>query len=346
MCIQVTECYAHCRCIYYKHSIDPCPGHAITGHKVTFKEVSVGYSCSRHSSSSVDRHGQLQPRRGHTAQRPELGTVPEQAPHAPTSEKHPKSRSGSISLDKPEHRKSTLLAPVLGRTQSPTLKQTDLLNGSEARVAEAGECRCPCHPHPSLASRPSHCRWCCNSAVEQGFSHDRRELPELGDAEKAVAESIGDHEIYVPGNDRPRLIILYRAHLLELSKNLSNDLTALEVGSLKMLFWNLLSDVTQPTTEMDTADTVDLPNEPGSDSGIERTIGVHTHLPRFRLCYLLIVFGALTVAGSLAPAIWRSQADHDLSGGFALAQYILGVGVFAVGSVAAIHSRSCTCWQR
>ena len=107
-----------------------------------------------------------------------------------------------------------------------------------------------------------------------------------------------------------------------------------------------MSDVTKPTTEMDTADTVGLPNEPGSDSGNERTIDVHPQLPRVRLCYLLILFAVLSVAGSLAPAIWKSQADHDLSGGFALAQYILGVGVFVVGSVAAIHSRSCTCWQR
>lgn len=113
-----------------------------------------------------------------------------------------------------------------------------------------------------------------------------------------------------------------------------------------MLFWNLLSDVTQPTTEMDTADTIDLHNEPASDSGNRRTIEVHPHLPRIRLCYLLILLGALTVAGSLAPAIWRIVADRDLSGGFALAQYILGVGVFAVWSVTAIHSRNGTYWQR
>lgn len=91
---------------------------------------------------------------------------------------------------------------------------------------------------------------------------------------------------------------------------------------------------------------VGLPNEPRSDSGNEGTIDVHLQPPPIRLGYLLILFGALTVAGSLAPAVWRCQADHDLSGGFALAQYILGVGVFVVGSVAAIHGRSCTCWQR
>jgi len=86
--------------------------------------------------------------------------------------------------------------------------------------------------------------------------------------------------------------------------------------------------------------------QPRSDSGNEGTIDVHLQPPPIRLGYLLVLFGALTVAGSLAPAVWRCQADHDLSGGFALAQYILRVGVFVVGNVAAIHGRSCTCWQR
>ena len=66
---------------------------------------------------------------------------------------------------------------------------------------------------------------------------------------------------------------------------------------------------------------------------------------RLRPCYLLIFLGVLTVAGSLAPALWRSTQDKDLSGGFGLAQYILGVGVFAVGSMVAIHSRRCSCWR-
>jgi len=55
----------------------------------------------------------------------------------------------------------------------------------------------------------------------------------------------------------------------------------------------------------DTVDTVGLPNEPRSDSGNEGTIDVHLQPPPIRLGYLLILFGALTVAGSLAPAVWR-----------------------------------------
>lgn len=64
-----------------------------------------------------------------------------------------------------------------------------------------------------------------------------------------------------------------------------------------------------------------------------------------RPCYTLIALGILTIVGSLAPAIWRSAKRNDLSGGFSLAQYILGAGVFIIGSMVAIHSKTCTCWE-
>ena len=63
-----------------------------------------------------------------------------------------------------------------------------------------------------------------------------------------------------------------------------------------------------------------------------------------RTCYILIFFGLLTIIGSLLPAIWRSIYSSDVSGGFNLAQYTLGVGVFVIGCVVAIHSKNCTCW--
>lgn len=49
--------------------------------------------------------------------------------------------------------------------------------------------------------------------------------------------------------------------------------------------------------------------------------------------------------GSLVPALWRSIRRNDLSGGFTLAQYILGVGALVVGCAVAIHSKTCTCWS-
>lgn len=62
-------------------------------------------------------------------------------------------------------------------------------------------------------------------------------------------------------------------------------------------------------------------------------------------CYTLIAFGVLAIIGSLAPALWISIYCNDVSSGFALAQYILGVGVLVIGSPLVIHSQSCKCWE-
>jgi hypothetical protein len=49
MCIQVVERYSVCRCLYYKHSVDPCSARGQRGHFVQEKTVLVGYACEMHS---------------------------------------------------------------------------------------------------------------------------------------------------------------------------------------------------------------------------------------------------------------------------------------------------------
>lgn len=61
-------------------------------------------------------------------------------------------------------------------------------------------------------------------------------------------------------------------------------------------------------------------------------------------CHILTFLDFLTIAGSLAPALWRSISRKDISGGFSIAQYMLAVGVFVVGGILVIHSKTCTCW--
>ncbi|KAF2091106.1 hypothetical protein K490DRAFT_33572 [Saccharata proteae CBS 121410] len=51
MCYQVVERYAVCRCLYHKHSVDPCSSYGQYGHPVQEKTVLVGYACSVHSAS-------------------------------------------------------------------------------------------------------------------------------------------------------------------------------------------------------------------------------------------------------------------------------------------------------
>lgn len=95
----------------------------------------------------------------------------------------------------------------------------------------------------------------------------------------------------------------------------------------------------QPTAILDNLQDTDSPF----------TAMSHTRTPEKRPsippCYLLIFLGFITVIGSLVPGLWRARSRNDLSGGFSLAQYILGVGIFIVGSMVAIHSKSCECWK-
>jgi len=51
MCYQVFERYIRCRCLYYKHAIDPCAAHGQRGHGVQTKTVLVGYACPQHQRS-------------------------------------------------------------------------------------------------------------------------------------------------------------------------------------------------------------------------------------------------------------------------------------------------------
>lgn len=88
-----------------------------------------------------------------------------------------------------------------------------------------------------------------------------------------------------------------------------------------------------------------LPISPGtSQSQAARSKKSKSSPGRIRPCYILVFLGSFTIAGSLIPALWLSIARRDMSNGFSLAQYILGLGVFIVGCAVAIHSRTCTCW--
>ena len=106
---------------------------------------------------------------------------------------------------------------------------------------------------------------------------------------------------------------------------------------------------TQPTPQHPWLPLSESPYWPYSEQYKKLQRSIALRLGRFlrliRTCYVLIFLGVLTIIGSLIPAIWRSVTRNDIQGGFSLAQYILGVGVFVIGFIVAIHSRTCTCWQ-
>lgn len=68
---------------------------------------------------------------------------------------------------------------------------------------------------------------------------------------------------------------------------------------------------------------------------------------KVKICHVLIFLALTTVISSVMPASVLSYSmEDDLQGGVVLRKYIPGAGMLLVGTMAAIHSRTCTCWQR
>lgn len=71
MCYQVVERYSVCRCLYYRHAVDPCSARAQRGHSVQEKTVLVGYACADHSrhqgQSSTNTRQQPHPDSGYSS---------------------------------------------------------------------------------------------------------------------------------------------------------------------------------------------------------------------------------------------------------------------------------------
>lgn len=49
MCIQLVERYSVCKCLYYRHAVDPCSGYKQRHHTVQERTMLVGYACPSHS---------------------------------------------------------------------------------------------------------------------------------------------------------------------------------------------------------------------------------------------------------------------------------------------------------
>ena len=81
MCIQITERYSVCRCLYYRHAVDPCAARAQRGHIVMERTILVGYACSSHSKSQSNpgsyscQRGSFSPRRSSGDLRPDIADL-------------------------------------------------------------------------------------------------------------------------------------------------------------------------------------------------------------------------------------------------------------------------------
>jgi len=56
MCYQVVERHSVCRCLHYRHAVDPCSAYGQRGHYVQEKTVLVGYVCPAHSPRRRDAY--------------------------------------------------------------------------------------------------------------------------------------------------------------------------------------------------------------------------------------------------------------------------------------------------
>ena len=196
---------------------------------------------------------------------------------------------------------------------------------------------CPHHMLQSIAACPRECGWNVEQTIERGDAAtdiSRRQLHQLLTdslmiAFASLSRSVGSATI-TQSSDPCR------------STNSHTITDTIQLDTLQ-------SDTNQ---EPSTSSTPQLPTTNSdnlNEAECRSTTICHTRKTKKRKsippCYVLIFLGILTVIGSLLPGLWRASSRNDLSGGFTLAQYILGVGIFVVGSMVAIHSKTCECWK-
>ena len=201
------------------------------------------------------------------------------------------------------------------------------------RTPFSGETTCLHYLSPNIAAYPRECCWNVEQNIERGDSATHVSRTQLHHLSRAAIASLS------------RSVGLAAVTQSSDPSRGANSHTNADTFQLD----TIQSDT---NTEPSTSSTPQLPTA-NSDNLLETeyrsTAICYTRISRKREsippCYLLIFLGLLTVIGSLVPGLWRASSRNDLSGGFKLAQYILGVGIFVVGSMVAIHSKTCECWK-
>ena len=320
MCIQIVERYSTCGCVYYRHGVDPCSAYG--RHGVTEKIVMVGLTCTHHSSTSVHQGDRLLPRRGRVnwdngdPTSKFLSVLP--------------IADNSVAADS-----KTIEDDVDSAHES---EQTDIFPCDEdtGRLVSTGQANKHDNSCPPVTGPldPKHGAHSC----------DGRE----GDSQYAESVSCEDEVSSLRSADRIQLALLYIKRLLYFTQ--SSHSTLDQPLNQTMVLQRLqgaqnMESILESAMALTMTPHVDTGRAHAELTTPYRMIREHQNCLGVRPCYLLIMLGTLTLISSLVPALWQAEKHHDLAGGFTLAQYILGVGILIVGSVTAIHSRSCTCWQ-
>ena len=205
------------------------------------------------------------------------------------------------------------------------------------RTPSPGKATCPYHRMQHLAACPRECGWNVEQTIERGDA----------------ATDISRRQLHQWFTDN--LMIAFA----NLSRSVGSAAVTQFSDPCRTNDSHTITDTVQLDTpqsdtnpELSTISTPQLPtanSDNSNEAEYRSTAMYHTRKVKKRKrippCYLLIFLGLITVIGSLVPGLWRASSRNDLSGGFTLAQYILGVGIFVVGSMVAIHSKTCECWK-
>ena len=386
MCIQVVERYGICGCLYYKHQVDACPNYRKRGHDVRSSEVAIGYTCPKHSSSTLYRQpiarARRQAREKYQSDTPlrlnrtPVYTSPERSDRRatdrsddgqvlgsdgsfsslfhschvsdPTDTDHDRSnevvscrplKTGIVDVGQ---RAVDIHDPVRfhhsqSEVQIPSTWTAPPGEIDSRHASSPGENTCPHHLLQSVDACTRECGWNIEQTIERGDTTtdiSRKQLHQILRDSLIFAFANLPHSIEPtavtqssdPCRGTNNHTITGTVELVTLQSNANPEALNSRTPQL-------------PTASSDNLNAAEYPSITTCDT---RKTKQRASIPP---CYLLIFLGLLTVIGSLLPGLWRASLRNDLSGGFTLAQYILGVGIFVVGSMVAIHSKTCECWK-
>ena len=221
--------------------------------------------------------------------------------------------------------------------QTPSTRTAPPREIGTSRTPSPGETTCPHHLLQNVASCPRECGWNVEQTIERGDAAtdiSRRQLHDL------LTDSLMIAFANLSGIVGPAAVTQSSDPCRSNNSHKITDTIQLDTLQSDTNPESSTSSIPQlPTTNSDNSNEAEC-----RSTTICRTRKTKKRKP-IPPCYLLIFLGVLTVIGSLLPGLWRAISRNDLSGGFTLAQYILGVGIFVVGSMVAIHSKTCECWK-
>ena len=221
--------------------------------------------------------------------------------------------------------------------RTPSTSTTSPERFDTRHAPSPGENTCPHHPLHSAGACPRECCWVVEQSIKMGDATTDINMRQLN---HLLRDSLVFAFANLSQRIGPMAVTQSSDPCMSTKSHIITDIVELYTLQNDRSREGSTSRAPQPPTAY-------LDNLQETESSFTTTSHIRKtrKWPFIPPCYILIFLGFLTIIGSLLPGLWRASSRNDLSGGFSLAQYILGVGIFVVGSMVAIHSKSCECWK-